>query len=64
MAGFSIKELTVNGANIATEQETKLLADWIKYRVLLNRINVNSAPNIVFLKSLINITPLCRDLII
>lgn len=35
-------------SNIATEQEIKLLADWKKYRVLLNRIDVNSAPNIIF----------------
>ena len=33
-------------AEIATEQETQLLAEWKKYRVLINRIDVNQAPNI------------------
>ena len=33
-------------AEIATEQETQLLAEWKKYRVLINRIDVNPAPNI------------------
>ena len=31
---------------IATEQETQLLAEWKKYRALLNRIDVQQAPNI------------------
>lgn len=33
-------------ANIATDEEKNLLADWKKYRVLLNRIDVNLAPDI------------------
>ena len=33
-------------AEIATEQEIQLLAEWKKYRVLINRIDVNQAPNI------------------
>ncbi|MFQ1041930.1 tail fiber assembly protein [Gilliamella sp. CG16] len=33
---------------MATEQEIKSLADWKKYRVLLNRINTDLAPNITF----------------
>ena len=33
-------------AEIATEQETQLLAEWKKYRVLINRIDVNQVPNI------------------
>ena len=31
---------------IASEQETQLLAEWKKYRVLLNRVDVNHAPDI------------------
>ena len=31
---------------IASEQETQLLAEWKKYRVLLNRVDVNKAPDI------------------
>ena len=33
-------------SNIATEQEIQLLAEWKKYRVLVNRIDVEQAPNI------------------
>ena len=33
-------------SQIATEQETQLLAEWKKYRVLVNRIDVQQAPNI------------------
>ena len=33
-------------SQIATEQETQLLAEWKKYRALLNRIDVQQAPNI------------------
>lgn len=33
-------------AEIATDEETALLADWKKYRVLLNRIDINKAPDI------------------
>ena len=32
--------------DIATNEETELFAKWKKYRVLLNRIDVNQAPNI------------------
>ena len=35
-------------AEIATEQETQLLAEWKKYRVLINRVDLNQAPNITF----------------
>lgn len=31
---------------IASEQETQLLAEWKKYRVLVNRIDIELAPNI------------------
>ena len=33
-------------SQIASEQEIQLLAEWKKYRVLLNRIDVQQAPNI------------------
>lgn len=33
-------------AEIASEQETQLLAEWKKYRVLVNRIDTEQAPNI------------------
>lgn len=33
-------------AEIATEQEVKQLAEWKKYRILINRIDVNQSPNI------------------
>ena len=33
-------------ANIATDNEKILFAEWKKFRVLLNRIDVNQAPNI------------------
>ena len=33
-------------AEIASEQETQLLAEWKKYRVLVNRIDIEQAPNI------------------
>ena len=32
-------------SEIASEQETQLLAEWKKYRVLVNRIDVQQAPN-------------------
>jgi len=32
--------------DIATDDEVKKLAAWKKYRVLLNRIDVNTAPDI------------------
>ena len=35
-------------SQIATELEIKSLADWKKYRVLLNRINTDLAPDITF----------------
>ncbi|AQV42450.1 tail fiber assembly protein [Escherichia coli] len=31
---------------IATEEETSLLEVWKKYRVLLNRVNTTTAPDI------------------
>ncbi|HAX9740228.1 TPA: tail fiber assembly protein [Escherichia coli] len=31
---------------IATEEETSLLEAWKKYRVLLNRVNTTTAPDI------------------
>ena len=37
-------------ANIATDAEKNLLAEWKKYRVLLNRVDVNLAPNIEWIK--------------
>lgn len=37
-------------ADIATDAEKNLLAEWKKYRVLLNRIDVNLAPNIEWLQ--------------
>ena len=37
-------------ADIATDAEKNLLAEWKKYRVLLNRIDVNLAPNIEWIK--------------
>ena len=33
-------------SEIASEQETQLLAEWKKYRVLVNRIDIEQAPNI------------------
>ena len=33
-------------AKIASEQETQSLAEWKKYRVLVNRIDIEQAPNI------------------
>ena len=33
-------------SEIASEQETQLLAKWKKYRVLVNRIDIEQAPNI------------------
>ncbi len=33
-------------SQIASEQEAQLLAEWKKYRVLVNRINIEQAPNI------------------
>ncbi|MEE7197191.1 tail fiber assembly protein, partial [Escherichia coli O110:H10] len=33
---------------IATEEETSLLEAWKKYRVLLNRIDTSTAPDIVW----------------
>ena len=33
-------------ADIATDDEKILFTEWKKYRVLLNRIDVNQAPNI------------------
>ena len=33
-------------SQIATEQEIQLLAEWKKYRVLVNRIDIEQAPNI------------------
>ncbi len=33
-------------SQIASEQETKLLAEWKKYRALVNRIDAQQAPNI------------------
>ena len=33
-------------SEIASEQETQLLAKWKKYRILLNRIDIEQAPNI------------------
>ena len=33
-------------SEIASEQETQLLAEWKKYRVLVNRIDTEQAPNI------------------
>ena len=36
--------------DIATNEETELFAKWKKYRVLLNRIDVNQAPNINYPK--------------
>ncbi|MBX4132287.1 tail fiber assembly protein [Frischella sp. Ac48] len=33
---------------IATDEEKTVCAAWKKYRILLNRINVNDAPNIVW----------------
>ena len=37
-------------ANIATDAEKNLLAEWKKYRVLLNRVDVNLTPNIEWIK--------------
>ncbi|WP_187640443.1 tail fiber assembly protein, partial [Escherichia coli] len=37
---------TVVGLEIATEEETSLLEVWKKYRVLLNRVNTTTAPDI------------------
>ncbi|WP_334326058.1 tail fiber assembly protein [Gilliamella apicola] len=33
-------------SQIASEQETQLLVEWKKYRVLVNRIDTELAPNI------------------
>ena len=33
-------------SQIASEQETQLLVEWKKYRVLVNRIDIELAPNI------------------
>ena len=35
-------------ADIATDEEKTLFAEWKKYRVLLNRVDLNQAPNITF----------------
>ncbi|WP_149002032.1 tail fiber assembly protein, partial [Escherichia coli] len=37
---------TVVELEIATEEETSLLEVWKKYRVLLNRVNTTTAPDI------------------
>ncbi|MCF1563260.1 tail fiber assembly protein, partial [Escherichia coli] len=37
---------TVVELEIATEEETSLLEAWKKYRVLLNRVNTTTAPDI------------------
>ncbi|EKI0252109.1 tail fiber assembly protein [Enterobacter asburiae] len=34
------------GLGIATNEEAELLVEWKKYRVLLNRVDTNKAPNI------------------
>ena len=33
-------------SQIASEQEAQLLAEWKKYRVLVNRVDIEQAPNI------------------
>ncbi|EAA3682994.1 tail fiber assembly protein, partial [Salmonella enterica subsp. houtenae] len=34
--------------SVATEEESALLIEWKKYRVLLNRIDTSNAPDITF----------------
>uniref|UniRef100_UPI00201CC900 tail fiber assembly protein n=1 Tax=Escherichia coli TaxID=562 RepID=UPI00201CC900 len=38
--------LEIQGASLATEEETPLLEAWKKYRVLLNRVDTSTAQDI------------------